>query len=66
LIATDGNLARKRAAISIVSKDRDLLETVRLCFALPTPIKPHRGGYSNRCHHLAWRDRLVYDWLRRA
>ena len=64
LIATDGNLGRKRAAISIVSKDMDLLETVRRCLALPTPIKPHRGGYSNRCHHLAWRDRSLYDWLR--
>ena len=64
LIATDGNLGRKRAAISIVSKDMDLLETVRRCLALPTPIKPHRGGYSNRCHHLAWRDRSFYEWLR--
>ena len=64
LIATDGNLGRKRAAISIVSKDVNLLETVRRCFVLSTPIKPHRGGYSNRCHHLAWCDRSVYDWLR--
>jgi len=40
LIATDGNLGRKRAAISIVSKDVDLLETVRRCFILSTPIKP--------------------------
>jgi hypothetical protein len=64
LIATDGNLGRKAAAISIVSKDMDLLETVQRCLALPTPIKPHRGGYSSRCHHLAWRDRSLYDWLR--
>jgi hypothetical protein len=64
LLATDGNLGRKKAAISIVSKDVDLLETVRRCLGLPNPIKPHRGGYSNRCHHLAWRDRSFYDWLR--
>src|SRR5438067_13939471 len=34
LIATDGNLGRQRAAITIVSKDRDLLEAVRRCLAL--------------------------------
>jgi hypothetical protein len=64
LIATDGNLARKRAAITIVSKDTDLLETVRRCLGLITPIKPHGGGYGNRCHHLAWHDRSFYEWLR--
>jgi hypothetical protein len=63
LIATDGNLGRRTAAISIVSKDVDLLETVRRCVGVPTAIKPHHGGYSNRCHHLAWRDRALYDWL---
>jgi hypothetical protein len=63
LIATDGNLGRRTAAISIVSKDVDLLETVRSCLGVRTAIKPHRGGYSNRCHHLAWRDRMFHDWL---
>ena len=66
LLATDGNLGRKKAAISIVSRDVDLLETVRRCLDLPNPIKPHRGGYSNRCHHLAWRDKAFYDWLRKV
>lgn len=26
-------------------------------------IKPHRGGYGTRCHHLAWNDLRFYDWL---
>jgi len=34
LIATDGNLGRKRAAISIVSKDMDLLETIAEVIAI--------------------------------
>src|SRR5437899_6633217 len=34
LIATDGNLGRKRPTITIVSKDIDLLETVRRCLGL--------------------------------
>ena len=63
LIATDGNLGRKRAAISIVSKDSDLLESIRRCLRLTTPIRPHAGGYGTTCHHLVWRDRAFYEWL---
>jgi len=57
LIATDGNLGRKRASISVVSKDIDLLETVRRCLGLTAPVKPHVGGYGTICHHIVWRDR---------
>lgn len=64
LIATDGSLGRKKPVITIVSKDTDLLETVRRCLALTTPIKPHGGGYGNHCRHLAWHDRVLYEWLR--
>ena len=63
LIATDGNLGRKKATMSIVSKDTDLLETVRRCLGLVAPIKPHVGGYGTKCHHIVWRDRPFYDWL---
>jgi hypothetical protein len=63
LLATDGNLGRKRASLSIVSKDIDLLEAVARCLGVPPSIKPHRGGYSDRCHHLTWRDRHFYEWL---
>lgn len=65
LIATDGNLGRKRASISVVSKDIDLLETVRRCLGLTAPVKPHVGGYGTICHHIVWRDRAFYDWLLR-
>src|SRR5262249_28404959 len=64
LIATDGNLGRKRAAISIVSKDVDLLDTVKRCVGVPTPIRPHGGGYRNRWYRLGWRSREPYTWLR--
>ncbi len=63
LIATDGNLGRKRTVITIVSKDVDLLETVRACLDLTTPIKAHSGGFGNRCRHLSWHDRDLYAWL---
>src|SRR2546425_8896673 len=64
LIATDGNLGRKKPVITLVSKDTDLLETVRRCLGLIAPIKSHSGGYGDQCRHLAWHDRSLYEWLR--
>jgi len=59
LIATDGNLGRKRPVITLVSKDVDLLETVRRCLGLTTHLRKHRGGYGQH-----WQDRRLYEWLR--
>jgi len=64
LIATDGNLGRKKATITIVSKDLDLLETVRSALGLTAAIKPHRGGAGHHYHHVSWYDRSLYQWLR--
>jgi hypothetical protein len=63
LIATDGNLGRKKPMITIVSKDIDLLETVRHCLGITTPIRRHSGGERDRCHHLCWHARSLYEWL---
>jgi hypothetical protein len=63
LIATDGNLSKKPGRIAIMSNDTDLLDLVRRRLRLNTDIRPHRGGYGTRCHHLAWSDRRFYDWL---
>ena len=63
LIATDGNLGRRRPVITIVSKDVELLETVRRCLRLTTPIRNH-DGHGKHCHHLSWHDRSLYEWLR--
>jgi hypothetical protein len=63
LIATDGNLGRKKPMITIVSKDTDLLETVRYCLGVTTPVRRHSAGYGHRCHHLCWHDRSLYEWL---
>jgi len=46
-----------------MSNDTDLLDLVRRRLRLNTDIRPHRGGYGTRCHHLAWSDRRFYDWL---
>ena len=63
LIATDGNLSRKPSRLSITSNDVDLLDMLRRRLNLTVPIKPHRGGYGHRCHHIAWSDRRFYNWL---
>jgi hypothetical protein len=64
LIATDGNLGRTKPSITIVSKDVDLLETVRGSLGLTTEIRPHRGPAGHDCHHVSWYDRSLYQWLR--
>ena len=64
LIATDGNLGRKRPVITLVSKDVTLLETVRRCLGLTTRLQKHRGGYGDHCNHVSWQDRKLYEWLR--
>lgn len=63
LIATDGNLSKRRGRIAIMSNDWDLLDLVRRRLQVSAAIRPHRGGYGTRCHHLAWSDHRLYDWL---
>ncbi len=63
LIATDGNLARGSRQITVTSKDVDLLETVRRCLQLKTPISASRSGAGKLCHRLQWRDSVLYEWL---
>ncbi len=62
LIATDGNLSSDRRHLSIVSKDVDLLETVRRCLHLTNRITKSTGGFGT-CHRVQWSDRVFYDWL---
>ena len=63
LIATDGNLSRNGRNLSITSKDLDLLETVRACLDLRTPVSPVKGGYGTTCYRVQWGDRRFYHWL---
>ena len=66
LIATDGNLSKKRGRIAIMSNDWDLLDLVCRRLQVSAAIRPHRGGYGTRCQHLAWSDHRLYDWLAEA
>jgi hypothetical protein len=52
-----------RTASQVAGHYTDLLETVRRCLALTTPIRPHHSGFGSPAHRLQWRDRRFYDWL---
>jgi hypothetical protein len=60
LIATDGNLSRRRYGLALSSNDVDLLETARRCLQLTNSITRYTNS---RCYHIQWRDRRFYDWL---
>lgn len=64
LIATDGNLSRDGRHMTIVSVDRDLLETLRRCLAIGNRIGD-RYNYGRPCYRLQWSDRTFYDALLR-
>ena len=59
LMATDGNLGRGRASLSLVSRDMDLLESARRCLGPDLRITRH----GPKCLRLQWRDRDFYRWL---
>ena len=64
LIATDGNLGRKKPVVTLVSKDLALLETARRCLGIGGRIARDRGAHRGQCHRLSWYDRPLYQWLR--
>jgi hypothetical protein len=66
LIATDGNLERRKPVITIVSRDITLLDTVRHCLRLRTLIRRHGDDGGRSYHRLSWYDRSLYQWLRQV
>src|SRR6185503_9333918 len=65
LIATDGNLSPDGRHLSVVSKDKDLLETLRMCLNINNLISLTTSGAGLYCHRLQWGNRSFYDWLLR-
>ena len=63
LMATDGNLSGDGRHLSVASKDRDLLETLRTCLNIGAAIRPHYGGSGSVGLRVQWGDRHFYDWL---
>jgi hypothetical protein len=62
-MATDGNLARDGRHVSFVSKDRDLVETLRRCLGVTTAARPLRTPRGETHYRVQWGDRRLYDWL---
>ena len=63
LIATDGNLSKDGRHMCVVSKDIDLLETLRECLNIENSIARHGGGWGDGAYKLQWGSRNFYDWL---
>src|SRR5262245_6872784 len=61
LIATDGNLSPDGRHMTVVSKDYDLLETLRACLGLNNAITNH--SKLTIAYRIQWGDRQFYDWL---
>ena len=62
LIATDGNLSRDGRHLTVVSADRDLLESLRACLVIENRIGD-RYTRGRRYYRLQWSDRNLYEWL---
>jgi hypothetical protein len=62
LMATDGNLARRRSQLSLVSKDLDQIETLRRCLRLNARIFRVRS-LTGFLYKVQWHDRGLYDWF---
>jgi hypothetical protein len=58
IIATDGNLSCDGRHLSIVSADREPLDSIKTGLRLDNQITPH-----GRNHRLQWGDKNFYDWL---
>lgn len=61
LIATDGNLSPDGRHMTMTSKDRDLLETIRTCLSVTTSITTTLNP--RLVYRLTWGDKRFYDWL---
>ena len=63
LIATDGNLSVNGRALTVTSKDKDLLETMQKCLGLNRGLGRTLGGGGREYLRLQWKDRTLYGWL---
>jgi hypothetical protein len=63
VVATDGNLGRRKSRLNVTSKDLDLLEAVRACLGARGSIVTSKSGSGRVYHRLQWADSALYDWL---
>lgn len=64
LVTADGCLSKDGRHISIVSKDKELLEQVKNKFGFAAKIAVHRGSqFNTRAWHIQIGDVCLYRWL---
>ena len=63
LMATDGNLSGDGRHLSFISRDRELVETLRCCLGLTIPARPIRTSRGGILYRVQWGRRAMYDWF---
>jgi hypothetical protein len=63
LMATDGNLGADRRHLSFVSRDRDLVETLRGCLRLTAQARAIRTPNGGTLYRVQWSNRILHDWF---
>ncbi len=65
LIVTDGNLARYKGSVSLVSKDIEQMDNFKKCLKIDSKIGIHHSGVtSNVAHRIQIGDVLFCDFLK--
>jgi hypothetical protein len=62
LMATDGNLSSRAGQMSLVSKDLEQVENLRMCLGLRAPISRVPGA-TGTLNKVQWSDRGLYNWF---
>jgi hypothetical protein len=63
LMATDGNLGADRRHLSFVSRDRDLVETLRGSLRLTAQARAIRTPNGGTLYRVQWSNRILHDWF---
>ncbi len=65
LMASDGYLSQDGYHLTMVSKDREQIEHIKICFNVSAAIKPYTGGRNNPeiYYRVQWGDVTLYNFL---
>lgn len=63
LLVTDGCLSKNNRMVTLVSKDREILENFKACLNIETKIGDHVSGIGNHYLHIQYGNVQFYDWL---
>ena len=63
LMATDGNLSSDGRHMSFISRDGELVDTLRRCLGLTARTRPTQTSRGGILYRVQWGRRTLYDWF---